>query len=100
MARIQDGTNANGIQPVSEVPRSVEVAAKGIRTSANFAEFMSALMSDLVSGKIAPGVGSAACMAGARMLQVVEMQQKYGTQAAGGRKELMLAEGEAGTDAK
>jgi hypothetical protein len=40
---------------------------------------MSALMSDLIEGNVAPQVGNAACNAGGKMLKAVEMQYKYGT---------------------
>lgn len=39
---------------------------------------MSALMTDLIEGKVTPGVGNAACNAGGKLLKVVEMQAKYG----------------------
>jgi hypothetical protein len=39
---------------------------------------MSALMSDLVEGKVAPQVGNAVCNAGGKLLKVVEMEFKYG----------------------
>lgn len=53
---------------------------------------MSSLMSDIISGRITPSVGNAACNAGGKLLKVVEMQQKYGTQGAGhGEKLLVLA---------
>jgi hypothetical protein len=70
--------------------RSLEVAAKGITTGYDFSNFMSALMSDLISGRVSPGVGNAACNAGGKLLKVVEMQMKYGTQD-GNTKVLKLA---------
>lgn len=42
---------------------------------------MSALMSDLIAGRITPQVGNAVCNAGGKLLKVVEMQHKFGTQA-------------------
>jgi hypothetical protein len=41
---------------------------------------MSALMSDIIAGRVTPAVGNAACNAGGKLLKVVEMQYKYGTQ--------------------
>lgn len=54
---------------------------------------MSALMSDVVSGAVAPQVGNAACNAGGKLLKVVELQYKYGTNTKepGGGKTLLLA---------
>jgi hypothetical protein len=51
---------------------------------------MSALMSDLVDGRVTPSVGHATCNAGGKLLKVVEMQHKYGTQTERGRKSLAL----------
>lgn len=42
---------------------------------------MSALMGDLIAGRITPQVGNAVCNAGGKLLKVVEMQHKFGTQA-------------------
>lgn len=53
---------------------------------------MSALMSDLIEGKITPGVGNAACNAGGKLLKMVEMEAKYGQAGSGtGEKTLLLA---------
>jgi hypothetical protein len=53
---------------------------------------MSALMSDLIEGKVTPSIGNAACNAGGKLLKVVEMQYRYGTQGPGlGEKTLVLA---------
>lgn len=41
---------------------------------------MSALMSDIIEGKVTPQVGNATVNAGGKLLKVVEMQCKYGTQ--------------------
>ena len=41
---------------------------------------MSALMSDVIEGRISPAVSNAACNAGGKLLKVVEMQYKYSAQ--------------------
>jgi hypothetical protein len=52
---------------------------------------MSALMSDLIEGRVSPGVGNATCNAGGKLLKVTEMQYKYGTHGPGtGRRTLEL----------
>lgn len=38
---------------------------------------MSALMSDLIEGKVQPQVANAVCNAGGKLLKVVEMEFKY-----------------------
>lgn len=52
---------------------------------------MSAVMSDLIEGNMTPAVGNAVCNAGGKILKVVEMQHKYGTQHQGKAKVLELA---------
>lgn len=52
---------------------------------------MSAMMSDIISGRVTPAVGNAACNAGGKLLKVVEMQYKFGTQSGNqGNKTLSL----------
>ena len=73
-------------------PRSAAIAASGIRTAHDFANLMSALMSDLLDGRVTPNIGNATCNAGGKLLKVVEMQCKYGTQGpGGGTRTLILA---------
>jgi hypothetical protein len=73
-------------------PVSLAIAERGISTGNDFAAFMSAMMGDLISGRLSPGVGNAACNAGGKLLKVVELQMKYGTQSAtNGPKVLFLA---------
>jgi len=66
--------NSNGDQP-----KALLCAAKGIKTSRDFANYMAALMTDLVQGKITPSTANAACNAGGKLLRVVEMELKHGT---------------------
>lgn len=73
-------------------PRSLAISEAGIRTGSDFANLMSALMSDIIAGRVTPSIGNAACNAGSKLLKVVEMQFKYGTNGIGqGEKELTLA---------
>lgn len=59
-------------------PRSLALAARGIRTGADFSKVMSALISDIIEEKVTPQVANAACNAGGKLLKVVEMQIKHG----------------------
>lgn len=55
---------------------------------------MSAMMSDVLAGTIAPEHCNAVCNAGGKLLKVVEMKHKYGVRIAGGvvgKKILILA---------
>lgn len=73
-------------------PKSQEVAEKGIKTSYQFADFMSSLMADLVAGRVSPQVGKAACTAGSQLLKVVEMQMRHGKGSDGKEKLLRFDE--------
>ena len=79
--------------PLAEarLPRSVAIAARGVKTSTDFAELMSAVMSDLIEGRLEPGVGNATCNAGGKLLRVVELQYRYGSNDPSGDKVLRLA---------
>ena len=66
-------------------PRSTSIAAQGVRTGHDFANLMSALMSDLIEGRVTPAIGNATCNAGGKLLKVVEMQFKYGTRNGGAK---------------
>lgn len=93
MANEIEGTSANGT-PVGEngTPRSLAISERGIRTGSDFAGFVSALMGDIISGRVTPSVGNAACNAGGKLLKIVEMQYKYGTQSGDqGQRTLTLA---------
>ncbi len=50
-----------------------------MRTGEDFANLMSALMSDVIDGTLTPMVANAAVNAGGKLLKVVEMQYKYGS---------------------
>ena len=54
---------------------------------------MSALISDIIEAKITPQVGNAACNAGGKLLKVVELQHKYGTQPTGADQKVLRLTG-------
>jgi len=60
-------------------PKCVALADKGINTGPEFARMMSALMGDIATGRITPGVANALCNAGGKLLKVVELENKYGS---------------------
>lgn len=80
---VDGGTGGNGR------PESLAVSAGGIRTGADFANFMSTMMSDVVSGRVTPATCNAACNAGGKLLKVVELQIRH---AARGKKEVVAPE--------
>ena len=71
-------TDPATLELVKEEPRSLALAERGVRTGGDFANMMSALMSDIIAERISPVIANAACNAGGKLLKVVEMQYKYG----------------------
>jgi hypothetical protein len=72
-----ESKNGKAVANTAENPRSLKFARDGIRSGEDFANTMSALMSDLIEGSITPEVGNAVCNAGGKLLKMVEMQYKY-----------------------
>ena len=70
--------------------RSAGIAANGVATGKDFANLMSALMSDVITGRVTPSVANAACNAGGKLLKVVEMSHRYGLTGPGDEKTLSL----------
>ena len=58
--------------------RSLPIAERGIKTSADFASLMSALISDLAAGRMSPQIGNAMCNASGKLLKIEEMRHRYG----------------------
>ena len=69
-----DTTNG---KPTKVEPRSLAIAELGVKTGSDFANMMSALMSDIIAERITPNKANAACNAGRQLLKVVEMQHRY-----------------------
>lgn len=59
-------------------PRVLAYAERGIRTGRDFAGAMSALMSDLIDGRVDARTAGAICAAGHNLLAVVKMEHQYG----------------------
>jgi hypothetical protein len=73
----EQSTNGKAVVKRPEAAKSLKFAQRGIRSGEDFANTMSALMSDLLEGNITPDVGNAVCNAGGKLLKMVEMQYKY-----------------------
>jgi len=74
-------------------PRSLTLALKGIRTVSDFTRVMSSLMTDLLEGRVPHQIGNAVTNAGGKMLKAVELQEKYGTKGPNGAdRSLVLAD--------
>lgn len=72
-------TDKKDVQPTGTDAKSLVYTERGVKTSADFANMMSALMTDIISGRVSPQVGNAVCNAGGKLLKIVEMQYRYGT---------------------
>ena len=85
-------SNAGSSKIATGKPQCLIVARAGIDKGSQFAQFMSALIGDLIEGRISPQTANAACNAGGKLLKVVEMQYKYGQIPGekGARRELLL----------
>lgn len=58
---------------------SAPIAEEGVKDSSDFSKLMSALMGDVLNGRISTDVANATCNAGGKMLKCIEMQYKYGS---------------------
>lgn len=91
----QKQVDIQGSKESTQEPRSLAISERGIRTGGDFASLMSALMSDIIGGRVTPQVGNAACNAGGKLLKIVEMQMQYGKQITpNGPRELSLVQSE------
>jgi hypothetical protein len=70
----RNGKRNEGTSPTA---RSLAIARRGINTATEFKGAMSALMSDVIEGRIAPQVVNAACNAGGKLLKVVELEHRF-----------------------
>lgn len=77
----------------NEQPRSLAVAARGIRTSQDVKDLMANIMCDVIGNKLTPSVANATCNATGKLLKTVEMEYRYGRQLANGERVLALTEG-------
>ena len=82
--------HAATVVPAERAPKCVAVADAGIDTAKQFGGFMSALMGDVVTGRIAPQIANAACNAGGKLLKIVDMQHRYGKRSEDGQAEMPL----------
>lgn len=65
----------------SATARSLSLARRGVDTATQFKGLMSALMSDVIEGKVAPQIVNAACNAGGKLLKTVELERRFAPRA-------------------
>ena len=78
-------------QKAPSEPRSLAIAQRGIRTSGDVRDMMSSLMSDVISGSVTPEVTNAACNACGKLIKMVELEYKFGTEPKRPARELSVA---------
>lgn len=83
------GPDSKNSKAPSRPPATLAVAKRGVKSSADFAQFMSCLMQDLIEGTIESQTANAACNAGGKLLRIVELQMRHAKN--GGVSDLMLA---------
>lgn len=62
----------------SPSPNCLAISERGIQTAQDFARFMSAMMGDVIAGRISTSKAATAARTGGSLLKVIEMQYKYG----------------------
>jgi len=70
--------NQSGHQ-IQEPPNCLVISERGIKTDRDFAQFMSAVMGDVIAGRLSTTKATTATRAGAAMLKVIEMRHRYGS---------------------
>lgn len=63
--------------------RSAAITRRGINTGADLVAVFSALIGDVIEGRITPNVANAACNVSGKLLKTVELQHKYGVKRSG-----------------
>lgn len=74
----KEGTAKSEVTTPREKPQSAGI---NVKTSRDFAQMMSTLMSDILENRVEPRVANAVCNAGGKLLRMVELEHKYGTAA-------------------
>lgn len=66
--------------PEDQFPNCLAISERGIRTAQDFAQFMSAMMGDVIAGRLSTAKAAATARGGSALLKVIEMQYKYGSE--------------------
>jgi hypothetical protein len=67
------------VTDIDRLPCSALVTKRGIKNSADFMDFFSALLGDVINGDVDNASASVACMIGDRMLALAKLQLHAGT---------------------
>lgn len=58
-------------------PKCIPIAEEGIKTASQFVGFMSALMADIVTGRVTPQMANATANVSSKMLKGVELNHRH-----------------------
>lgn len=104
MAKKGNGSGESGASDVATAQEEVRktlstatslpIAGRGVNTSQDFRNLMSALMTDVIQGSVTPDVTNAACNAGGKLLKMVELEYKFASGQVRNERVLALAGGQ------
>ena len=82
MSHPSEKTSHENLEPSAgvQLPNCLAISERGIRTAQDFAQFMSAVMGDVIAGRLSNGKASATTRSGMALLKVIEMQYRYGSE--------------------
>ena len=72
-----------------EAPRCLAIAQKGLNNSQQFTAFFSALIPDIIEGRVVPKVANASCNAGGKILQMIALEIKHGREDATTQRKML-----------
>ena len=78
-------------------PQSLPIVRKGFKTSADFNDFIGALMGDIIEGRITPRAANATNNSASKLLRMLDLTYKYGNPAAA-KRTLVITEGSEESD--
>jgi hypothetical protein len=78
MAKATGGkSSAEEDKGLAQQSRASEITRRGVRTGDDLANLLSALLSDLIDGKVSPQVVNSECNLAGKLLKLVEMQYRH-----------------------
>ena len=76
----KDAHTHEGEHAEQTIPNCLSIGERGVRTAQDFAQFMSAMMGDVISGRLSATKAATATRSGMALLKVIEMQYRYGSE--------------------
>ena len=75
---------------IEKIPATLPIAQAGIKSSSDFTNLMSAMITDVLEGTVKAQTCNAVCNAAGKMLKMVEMSFKYAPPSATGENQIDL----------